>query len=241
MLRVRNAMQFRVKNMIELLKAKNENNAKKYWQLIYQKYQKRKREKITTITALDFKNLIEKRDAEMTINIQSICHEDNKEYISQELKKGGNDDILNLDITNEEVTFALSKTHNSKSSGPDGIVYEILKNNTQDVVNVLTQIFNNVQNDDNMPWKHSWIIPIYKNGDRDSLSSYRCINLSSCIEKLMTKITNTRLTKWLEKHEIVNKEQTGFKKGNSVFDNILLLKESIRIYQNKKLPLYTLI
>ena len=227
----------KIKQMMELIKAKNENDVKKYWQLINQKHNKRKRAN-TTLTAIDFKNLVEKRDTEMTINVQSKCNEDYEAYVSRELKKGDNDEILNRDITNEEVVFALRKTHNSKSSGPDGIVYEILKNNTHDVVNLLAQIFNNIQKDDNMPWKHSWIMPIHKKGNKDSLSSYRCINLSSCIEKLMTKIINTRLTEWLGKHEIINIEQTGFKKGNSVLDNILLLKESIRIYQNKKLPLY---
>ena len=49
---------------------------------------------------------------------------------------------------------------------------------------------------------------------------------------------NNILSNWFEKNEIVHLEQTGFRKGNSVIDNILLLKEIIKIYRNTKSPLY---
>ena len=55
---------------------------------------------------------------------------------------------------------------------------------------------------------------------------------------MLTKIINNRLTKWLDKWEIIHKEQTGFRKGNSVIDNILLLIEIKRIYRNLKKPLF---
>ena len=44
--------------------------------------------------------------------------------------------------------------------------------------------------------------------------------------------------KWLTKHDILNKEQTGFRKGNSVIDNIMLLKEVMQIYKNQKRSLF---
>jgi len=227
------------KKMMDLLEAKNKNDPKKYWQLINQHQRKRKRVK-TTLTAIDFKNLVEQRDTEMTAQIQSESQQDYDYdiYVSHNIRKGDNDELLNMEITSEEILSALRKMHNSKSSGPDGIVYDILKKNSQEVVNFLAKIFNSLQNDDTIPWEHSWIIPIHKKGNKEKLSSYRCINLSSCVEKLMTKILNDRLSKWIEKYEIMNIEQTGFKKGNSVFDNILLLKEGNQTYQNKKLPLY---
>ena len=55
--------------------------------------------------------------------------------------------------------------------------------------------------------------------------SYRCISLSSCEEKMYTKLMNKGLLDWLENYDIIY--ETGFKKGNSVLDIILLLKETL--------------
>ena len=150
------------------------------------------------------------------------------------------DEALNDEITIEEIGKTIKKMKNEKASGPDGFTYEMLKNNIQEVTLVLATLFNSIQNATKkpIPWNQSWIVPVYKNGNRDCLSSYRCINLASCIEKLLTKVLNNRLTRWIESHGIVNAEQTGFRKGNSVIDNILLLKEVIQIYKNTKTPLY---
>ena len=223
----------------ELKKAKYSNDAKKYWQLINQNKTKRKKIK-TNLTATDFKNQIEKRDVEMN-DVTDLPTSSHGDYVINPLirtKENGTDEILNTEMTVEEVIKAVKAMHNSKSSGPDGIVYEILKNNLQDVALILTKLFNNLQTGETIPWEQSWVLPIYKKGNKNCLSSYRCINLSSCIEKLLTKIMNNRLTNWMETYEIINVEQTGFRKGNSVIDNILLLKEIIKVYQNIKLPLY---
>ena len=224
----------------ELKNAKEVNDSRKYWQLIKQNQPKRKRAK-TNLSANDFKSQIEKRDLETNDATELHVISNQNDYVEREPNKTKNkneNEILNAEITIEELVKTVKAMHNSKSSGPDGIVYEILKNNIQEIALILTKLFNDIQTDGSIPWEQSWVIPIYKNGEKDCLSSYRCINLSSCIEKLLTKIINNRLTKWVEKHEIINIEQTGFRKGNSVIDNILLLKEIIRTYQNTKRPLY---
>ena len=114
------------------------------------------------------------------------------------------DDELNANITTEEVVKVLKSMHSSKSSGPDGFVYEILKNTFSETTHILTVTFNNIQNGDDIPWDTSWILPIYKKGNKNDLSSYRCINLSSGIEKLLAKLITNRLTKWFDRYEIIN-------------------------------------
>ena len=186
---------------------------------------------------MDFKQQLEDRDLEMNKNLSS--ENIKSELITTNLKQRYVDEILNMNITLEEITKNLKTMYNSKSSGPDGLVYDILKNNFQETTLILMKMFDNIiKKGDKLPWNHSWVAPIYKNGNKDNLSSYRCINLSSCIEKLLTKIINCRLTKWFENYKIINPEQTGFRKGNSVIDNILLLNEIMKIYKNKKRPLY---
>jgi exonuclease III len=219
----------------ELNNAKQSNDSKRYWQLIFQNQTKKQTIK-SNLRAIDFKEQIERRDLDMSAKQDSTNQND--KIITAKEGKNKADEILDNDITIEEVMKNLKSMHNSKSSGPDGIVYEMLKNNIQEVILILTKLYNNIQSDDVIPCDQSWMVPIYKNGDKNCLSSYRCINLSSCIEKLLTKIMNSRLAKWTEKYDMINLEQTGFRKGNSVIDNILLLKEMIRIYKNTKCCLY---
>ncbi len=226
--------QKRINKLNDLSKAKAENDSRKYWQLINQT-KKKKQKSEAKISARDFKTQIEIRDKQMNKSLQTA---DDEFMAKNNLQNEDPDNILNSDITIEEVSKTLKSMKNSKSSGPDGFVNEILKNNFEVIVPILTKIFNNIQNEDRIPWNSSWILPIHKAGNKKDVSSYRCINLSSCVEKLLTKIINNRLTKWFSKWEILNIEQTGFKKGNSVIDNVLLLKEVMQIYKNQKMPLY---
>ena len=113
------------------------------------------------------------------------------------------DDSLDMKVTKFEVMKALSSMKNSKSSGPDFVVYEIFKKNTKDTVDILTSLFNKVFVGNSIPWNESWISPIFKKGDKNEITSYRHINLSSCLEKLMTKILNAGLNVWIEKYDLV--------------------------------------
>ena len=222
----------------ELKDAKEAKDHRKYWQLINQNKTK-KRKLVTTLNASDFQLQIERRDNELSKSPALT----NQNYILNLLnasisKDSDGDELLDSRIQVDEVYNALRKTKNAKASGPDGFTSEIFKNNIQDTVPILTKLFDNILNGGSIPWTTSWTVPIYKSGDKNSLSSYRCINLSSCVEKLLTKIINNRLTKWFEKNKTIKVEQTGFRKGNSVIDNILLLQEIIQIQKNRKAPLY---
>ena len=223
----------------ELKEAKDAKDYRKYWQLINKNKTKR-RKLVTTLEASDFKLLIERRDKELST---ALGLNDNQNHIlnicNSSICKDSSDSLeLDFNVQVEEVHKALRTMKNAKSSGPDGLTIEIFKNNIQDTIPILAKLFDNILNDGLIPWNASWTVPIYKSGDKNSLSSYRCINLSSCVEKLLTKIINNRLTKWFEKNKTIKVEQTGFRKGNSVIDNVLLLQEIIQIQKNRKAPLY---
>ena len=115
----------------------------------------------------------------------------------------------------------------------------VLARRPRETVCLLEKMYNQIMKDKVIPWKTSWTIPIYKKGAKNSVCSYRGINLSSCIEKLFTKVINKRICTWMSKNRIIHPNQTGFIKGNSVIDNILMIREIIQIYKNKKTPLYT--
>lgn len=215
----------------ELKQAKDNKDAKKYWQLINQNRKAKTINKVSRLSAEDFKTQIENRDAQMNPDVNTLDE-------NMESKAKLKDESLDFEFSEIEIEKSLKTMQNNKSSGPDGFVYDILKENFLETKRILWKLYNNVLRNDSSPWNTSWIIPIYKNGNKDEISSYRCINLSSCIEKLLTKIMNNRLNCYLEINKVIHPSQIGFRKGNSVLDNILLLKELMTIYKNRKRPMY---
>ena len=56
--------------------------------------------------------------------------------------------------------------------------------------------------------------------------------------KFFTSILNYRLNTFLEEHEILNKNQIGFRYGFRTSDHILVLKTLIDFYKIHKKPLF---
>ena len=152
----------KINKLSELSKAKAANDSKQYWQLINRNNSK-KRKVDSNLKAIDFRKLIETRDLQInsTLDIEEDTPSPN---INTNLPDPEN--ILNDEITMTEVSKTLKSMKNSKSSGPDGMVNEILKDNIPNTVPILTKIFNNIftNNEDEMSWESSWIVPIYKKG-----------------------------------------------------------------------------
>ncbi|KAL4131531.1 hypothetical protein QTP88_008826 [Uroleucon formosanum] len=57
------------------------------------------------------------------------------------------------------------------------------------------------------------IKPIYKNGDKTCINNYRPISMLSNFSKILEKIVKNRLITFLEKHELLSKQQFGFRPG----------------------------
>lgn len=217
----------------ELQTAKANKDPKKYWELLNKNKTKKQNKLNPNLTANSFKQNIKKDDQ----IIEKMSSNWIKKPILYCITAISDGTYLNRNFTTEEIQNAVQCTKNFKASGPDGMVYEMFKNNSCQIM-ILQSFFNNILNDNDIPWNTSWIIPMYKKGNKNDTSSYRYLNLSSCIEKILTKILNDRLDFWMNKHQIIHQSQTGFRKGHSTIDNIWLLKEIIQIYRNNKKPIY---
>jgi hypothetical protein len=76
--------------------------------------------------------------------------------------------------------------------------------------------------------KKGIIIPIHKPGkNKYSTKGYRPITLLNTITKIMEKIINPRLIWFLEKNEILFKEQSSFRHARSTIDNLITIKTEI--------------
>ncbi|GFS70678.1 putative RNA-directed DNA polymerase from transposon X-element [Nephila pilipes] len=73
------------------------------------------------------------------------------------------------------------------------------------------------------------VITILKPGkDPKNPLHYRPIALTSCLCKTLERMVNARPVYQLEKNQYIPPFQSGFRKGKSTADNILLLESQIR-------------
>jgi len=94
----------------------------------------------------------------------------------------------------------------------------------------LLEYYNKIWKESDLPddWHHATIVPLLKPTKRASLpESYRPISLTSTICKVMEKMVTSRLQWFLEKNNLLSKNQTGFRKNKSTTHHILRLQDYI--------------
>jgi hypothetical protein len=84
-----------------------------------------------------------------------------------------------FNINTKVIRKRLAKIGRKKSLGPDGVLGEILKLGGETMTLYLTRLLEISLNNATIPrdWKISTVVPIYKGGDRSSVSNYRPISL----------------------------------------------------------------
>ncbi len=143
------------------------------------------------------------------------------------------DDILDDDLTLEEIARAVSSLKKKKSSGADGITAEHLKYGGPSITVWLKRIFNAILALETIPssLNSGLISPIFKGKGRDPLdpNRYRGITVTSVIAKCLEKAILFRLQPVLEDLEFPHPSQTAYVKGRSCTDGIFSTYEILRV------------
>ena len=124
------------------------------------------------------------------------------------------------DILECEVKWALGSITMNKTNGGDGIPVELFQILKDDAVKLLHSICQQIWKTQQWPqdWKRSVFIPIPKKGSAKECSNYGTIVLISHASKVMLKILQARLQKYMNcKLPYV---QAGFRKGRGTRDQI---------------------
>lgn len=143
---------------------------------------------------------------------------------------GGVREAYNQPLTRHELEMVLRSTKPS-APGPDGIHYRMLTHLHPSTLLLILYLFNRVWQEGRFPlaWKVATVIPLLKPGkDASSASSYRPIALTSCLSKTFERIINKRLMYFLEKQNILDKNQCGFRSCHSTVDHLVRLETTIR-------------
>ena len=135
---------------------------------------------------------------------------------------------LEPDILECEVKWALGSITMSKASGGDGITVELFQILEDDAVKVLHSICQQIWKTQQLPqdWKRSVFIPIPKKVKVKECSNYQTIALISHNRKVMLKILQAWLQKYMN-HELPD-VQAGFRKGKGTRNQIANIHGSSR-------------
>ena len=98
-------------------------------------------------------------------------------------------DLLNADITHEEVEAALNRLKRNKAAGVDGIRAEFILDATTILLTPLVLTFNQILNKGVPPsWCIGLVLPIFKAGDKEDLGNYRGITVVVILSKLYAMV-----------------------------------------------------
>ena len=138
--------------------------------------------------------------------------------------------VFESPLSMKEMQAALEKLSNNKAAGTDNIRNEMLKQLGEGAKVHLLNFINQTWMKGELPssWRTAIITPILKKGKpTEQPQSYRPISLTSCVGKLVERIINNRLYCWLEKKNLINRNQAGFRQGCRTEDQLFRFTQEV--------------
>ena len=152
---------------------------------------------------------------------------------SKYLKNRNQINFVIAHISNEEILDIINALDN-KSSGPYSIPLKLLAMIPDLIITPLAHIINMSFLTGEFPdlLKIVKVIPIHKGGSTQDINNFRPISLLSIFDKIMEKIMHKNLYSYLESHNILYKNQFGFRKNNSTVYALAQITETQSILEN---------
>lgn len=131
--------------------------------------------------------------------------------------------LVILEVDEADVESLILQLRSDCAVGWDGISSLILKNSRHVLVPPITYLFNRCLQEGVFPeaFKKAVVHPIYKGGNRDCVNNYRPISVLPALSKVLEKILNNSLRKFLDKHQLIANNQYGFRTSLSTDDAVL--------------------
>ena len=130
--------------------------------------------------------------------------------------------IETIDITTERFKRALRSSKNNTSAGPDNIPSMLLKQGADTLAEPLAILWEKSFEDANIPSIHlkGTITPVKKKGKKIP-KNFRPIVLLTNFSKVFERVIVEQLTEYLERNNLLNPDQYGFRKHYSTTAKIL--------------------
>ena len=133
------------------------------------------------------------------------------------------------EISHDEIKIAIDSLKPNSSAGFDELnpkiiklIYPAIKEPIKFLLNIsfITGCFPN-------KLKIAKVTPVFKSGDKETLSNYRPISVLPCFSKFFERVIYNRLYSFVINNNILFEKQFGFQKNHSTEHAILYLTDQI--------------
>ena len=131
--------------------------------------------------------------------------------------------VQDIDFNPEDFIGSIADLPSSSAPGPDGIPTLLLKKCTQGLKRPLYLLWRASLDSGRVPYelKKGLITPIFKGGERSTPKNYRPVVLTSQLSKVFEKIVVKNIVDHLERQNLYNETQHGFRRGRSCLSQLL--------------------
>ena len=152
------------------------------------------------------------------------------------LKMNNSNSLFLTPITEEEILNVVLNMSNKTSTDCYNINMETVKKCIDVIVKPLTNIFNKSFNTGVFPdsMKTAKVVPIFKSGNKSEFTNYRPISLLPQFSKILEKLFDIRFESFLNKNNVLNESQYGFRSGRSTLMALTEMLEEITTAKDKK-------
>jgi ribonuclease P/MRP protein subunit RPP40 len=114
----------------------------------------------------------------------------------------------------------------------------MLKELASELKDILTIIFTRSMAEGKVPedWRSANITPIFKKGRKCEAGNYRPVSLTSHVCKVLESIIKDSIVEHLNKNELLNETQHGFRSKRSCLTNLLIFMEKVSDYVDQGCP-----
>ena len=155
-------------------------------------------------------------------------HSSGKDYFEY-LKEPVQKSMFMKPIVEDEIIKIIAKFDQNKSPGHDGIGNFVLMRIAKEIVKPLTTIFNTSISSGEVPdsLKIAKVVPIYKKDDAQVFSNYRPVSVLPSFSKILERLVFNRCVSFINKQNIINDNQYGFRSGHSTYMAMIDLVDKV--------------
>ena len=140
-------------------------------------------------------------------------------------------------VDEQEIIDTVNKCSNKKSTDCNNIDMALVKSTIEFISKPLSYICNLSFQTGIFPnkMKTAKVIPLYKTGDKHNFTNYRPVSLLSQFSKVLEKLFNSRLDKFINKYNLLSDSQYGFRSNRSTSHALIETVEDITNAIDQKL------
>ncbi len=134
-------------------------------------------------------------------------------------------------FTMSELSVVLQNLKKGKAPGIDSICAEMLQNIGSSGEEFLLRLANRswVHAEVPHPWRVAEVVPVFKGNGKDPniRASWRPISLTSIVSKVVERLVRNRVMDFLERHQLIAREQAGYRMARNVEEHCVRLSQNI--------------